>query len=230
MKHAPLFTRIPLLFFYVLLALGLSCVDHDMPPADLPESACLTTSGTPRTYPCEFIIEKLSFLSKDGSVLAEVTQGSPNAVLSRSGAKSDSNPGAVAIGSTGSMVFDVRATVKRVARPSFPTTVGYLLSATTNSARERILHTPGERYSIGAPVALDMPVGDSRNLTFELMYLYQLANVGGVVRPTPFGPSTNMVFIENDNTTLQFNRSMPPYTFVGSVVEDFIRINAGIAP
>ncbi len=230
MKISPLFTKLHLLVFYVLLALGLSCVDHDLPPSDLPESACLTTNGSPRTYPCEFLIEKLSFLARDGFVLAEVTQGSPNAILSRSSAKSDSNPGAVAVGSRGGLLYDVRATIKRVARPAFPTTVGYLLSATTNSSREGILHTPGERYSIGTPVPLDMPIGESRTLTFELSYLYELANVAGVVRPTPFGPSTNTFFIENDNTTLQFNRSMPPYTFVGSVVEDFIRINASVAP
>ncbi|WP_373512162.1 hypothetical protein [Persicitalea sp.] len=234
--HFPrLFTRVSLFCFYSLLAVALSCIkDHDLsPPANLPESACLTIGGTPRAYPCEFVIEKVSILAEDGSVLAEVLGANPDpdkfVSPSRGRAKRDSNPGAAAVGEGGDAVFDARMTLKRVARPSFPVTAGYQLSATSNSARAGILHTPGERFNIGTPFALDMPVGETRDVTFEISVPYEISNVGGgVIRPTARSTNTKMFFIENDNTTLQFNRRNPPYTFVGSVVEDYIRVFVSI--
>ncbi|WP_020605442.1 hypothetical protein [Spirosoma spitsbergense] len=226
MKSLQLNTKWPLVIAYGLLVGVFSCEDHRL-PVDLPESACLAVDGSPRTYPCEFVIDKLTFLAKDGTTVAEVTPTSPVAILSREKAKSEILPGSSGVGA---VTYDVRATIRRVANPSFPVTAGYLLSATTNTARERILHTPGERYFIGSPIRLDMLIGNTSDVTFELQYLYRLTTVGGVLRPVLDGPATNIFFVENDNTTFQFNRTINPYRFVGSVVESYIKINASVAP
>lgn len=226
MKSSFTLTKISLLFFYGILIAGLSCIkDHDLPPPNLPESACRATDGSARLYPCEFVIEKMIFLGKSGTVVAEATKASIGVGLSRANAKSDSNPGASTVGAAGTITYDVKMVLKRVASPSFPVTDGYVVSATSNSARQAILHTPGERFNIGSPVAIDMPVGETQNVTFGINVIYTLANVGGVIRPTDPGPNIKIFFIENDNTTLQFNRSVDPYRFVGSVVEDYIRLN-----
>lgn len=209
-----------------VLTLFFSCEDHRL-PVDLPESACVTVDGGPRTYPCEFVIDRLTFLAADGSTVAEVTPTSPAAVLSRARAGSEVPPGPSGVGA---LTYDVRATFRRVANPSFPTTAGYLLSATTNGSRERILHTPGERYFIGSPIPLDMPIGSTRDITFNLTYLFRLNTIGGVTRPALDGPATNIFFVENDNTTFRFDRTRDPYRYVGSVVEAYIKINASIAP
>ena len=225
MKSSLLFTKIYLVVFYGLLTVGLSCVDHDITPVNLPESACLATDGSPRTYPCEFVIEKLTFLGKAGTVVGEATKADIGVVLSRTNAKSDSNPGASMVGDAGAAKYDVKMRLKRVASPSFPVTLGYLVSASSNPARQNILHTPGERFNIGSPVALDVPIGETRDVMFEVNVIYTFQNVGGVVRPVDTGSNIKVFFIENDNTTLKFNRSVDPYRFVGSVVEDYIRLN-----
>jgi hypothetical protein len=128
----------------------------------------------------------------------------------------------------GAVNYDVRAMVRRVANPSFPVTAGYLLSATTNGSRELILHTPGERYFIGSPILLDIPIGSTRDVMFTQQYRFRITTVGGVVRPVLDGAATNIFFLENDNTTLQFDRTRSPYRFVGSVVEAYIKINASV--
>ena len=226
MKSSRLLTKISLPVFYGILVISLSCIkDHDLSLGNLPESECLATDGSPRAYPCEFVIEKLIFLGKDGAVVAEATKSSVSVGLSRTNAKSDSNPGASAVGDVGTARYDVKMVLKRVASPSFPVTAGYVVSASSNSARQYILHTPGERFNIGSPVALNMPIGETREVTFEINVPYTFANVGGTVRPTDPGFNIKIFFIENDNTTLQFNRSAIPYFYVGSVVEDYIRLN-----
>lgn len=228
MKIPRYLTRISLSVFYGAIVFTLSCIkDHDLPPTgNLPESECLTTSGTSRLYPCEFRIEKLTFLGKAGAVVGEATKSTEFVGLSRTNAKSDSNPGASAVGDRGATRYDVKMRLKRVASPSFPVIAGYVISASSNSARQSILHTPGERFNIGPPVALDMPIGETREVTFEISVLYELVNVGGVIRPTDPGPNIKIFFVENDNTTLQFDRSgATPYFYVGSVVEDYIRLN-----
>ncbi len=208
----------------VVLALFFSCEDHRI-PVDLPESACLATDGSPRTYPCEFVIDRLTFLAADGTTVAEVTPTSPVAILSRARAVSEIPPNSLGIGAVN---YDVRATFRRVANPSFPVTAGYLLSATTNGSRELILHTPGERYFIGSPIPLDMPIGSTRDVMFTQQYRFRLTTVGGVVRPVLDGAATNIFFLENDNTTLRFDRTRSPYRFVGSVVEAYIKIDVSV--
>ena len=226
MKSNQLVTRWPLLVAYGLLVLVFSCNDHRI-PVDLPESACLDVEGSPRIYPCEFIIDKLTFLARDGTTVAEVTPTSPGAALSRAKAKSEIPPNSSGVGA---VTYDVRATIRRVANPSFPVTAGYLLSATTNGSRERIIHTPGERYFIGSPVRLDMSIGNTSDVTFQLQYLFRVSTIGGVSRPVLESPSTNIFFVENDNTTLRFDRTRGAYRYVGSVVEAYIKINPGIVP
>lgn len=218
-------TKISLLLFYGILVAGLSCIkDHDLPPANLPESACTTTNGTPRLYPCEFMIEKMIFLGKDGVVVAEATKASTGVSLSRANAKFDSKSGINTDGTIGYITYDAKMVLKRIARPSFPVTAGYVISATTNSSKQNIIHTPGERDNIGSPIALDMVVGETREVNFEIAVKYKLSDMTGTVIPIDPGFNFKAFFIENDNTTLQFNRNVDPYRYVGSVVEDYIRL------
>jgi hypothetical protein len=211
---------------FSLLTLAFSCTDHDV-PVNLPESECTAVDGSPRLYPCEFVIESITFLGKDGVDLGMVTGSSQNVALSRFLAKSNTNTGSV-VGTNGAAKFDLRMRIKRVASPSFPVAVGYLIGYTHNTAGKMILHTPsspgdtyGERTKIGSPVTLDMPIGDSREVTFEQTFAYELVNTGpGGVKPIAFFSSTSY-FLDNDVTTLQFNRLVPPYFYVGSVVEDY---------
>lgn len=228
MNYSAITTKSLLFGTYFCLIAALSCTDHDIPQIpDEPASACLTTAGTPRTYPCEFKIEKLTFYAKDMTVLGEVVTGTPAIALKRSKAKRDSNPSGTTAGSTGAVTYDVKATVRRIANPSFPVSAGYLLSSTTISAGISILHTPGERTFIGSPIALDMPVGSTAEIPFELIYIYGLSDGGGSVNPfLLLGPNT--FFLENDVTTFQFNRTIPPYNLVGNVVEAYMRIAASI--
>jgi len=230
MNYSAIILRSLVVCTYFCLIAALSCTDHDIPDTpDDPSSACLTTAGTPRTYPCEFRIDKLTFYAKDMSVLGEVVPGTPVIALKRSKAKTDSNPLAMTAGSSGAVAYDVKATVTRIASPSFPVSAGYLLSSTTISAGPMILHTPGERTFIGSPVSIAIPVGTTTEVPFQFTFIYGLSDSGGGVVPFLInGPNT--FFLENDVTTLQFNRSIPPYTYVANVVETYIRLAAGIIP
>ncbi|SDD48127.1 hypothetical protein SAMN04487996_101126 [Dyadobacter soli] len=210
----------------VIFTLALSCTDHDV-AVNLPESECVAVDGSPRLYPCEFVIESITFLGNAGAELGMVTGSSQNISLSRFLAKSNTNTGSVA-GTNGAAKFDLRMRIKRVASPSFPVAVGYLLGYTHNGAGKMILHTPslpgdtyGERTKIGSPLTLDMPIGDSRDVTFEQTFPYELINTGPTgVKPFAFFDVTSY-FLDNDVTTLQFNRMVLPYFYVGSVVEAY---------
>lgn len=214
------------LFVFALLTFAFSCTDHDI-PVNLPESSCTATDGSPRLYPCEFIIESITFLAKDGTDLGVVTGSMQNISLSRFQAKANTNTGYVT-GTSGGATFDVRMRIKRVASPSFPVATGYLLGYTNNASGKLILHTPsgpgdtyGERSRIGPALTLDMAIGESRDVMFEKTIPYQLVNAGpGGIRPEAFFGSTSF-FLDNDVTTLQFNRTVDPYRYVGSVVEAY---------
>lgn len=219
---------------FLIFTLAFSCTDHDV-PVNLPESECTAVDGSPRLYPCEFVIESITFLGKDGVDLGMVTGSLQNIGLSRFLAKSNTNTGSV-VGTTGAASFDLRMRIKRVASPSFPVAVGYLLGYTHNGAGKMILHTPsfpgdtyGERSKIGSPLTLDMPIGDSREVTFEQFIPYELVNTGpSGVKPVALFASTSY-FLDNDVTTLQFNRLLAPYSYVGSVVEHYYeRLRIGI--
>nr|WP_295922700.1 hypothetical protein [uncultured Dyadobacter sp.] len=214
------------LFVFLLFTMVLSCTDHEV-PGNLPQSECTAVDGSPRLYPCEFVIESITFLAKDGSDLGAVTGSMQNVTLSRFQAKLNTNAGSVA-GTSGAATFDLRMRIKRVANPSFPVATGYLLGYTHNSAGKMILHTPavagdtyGERTKIGSPLTLDMAIGESREVTFEKIFRYDLNDTGpGGVKPFAVFTATSF-FLDNDVTTLQFNRTVPPYFYVGSVVEAF---------
>jgi hypothetical protein len=203
----------------------LSCTDHEI-VGNLPESACKAVDGTDRLYPCEFVIEKITFLAEDGADLATVTGSMQSASLSRFEAKINSYGGNVA-GQSGAATYEVRMTLKRVANPSFAVNEGYLIGQTHNSSGKMILHTPGfpgdtygERTKIGAPLMLDMAIGESRDIVFEMTFPYSMVNAGMTVIPEAFFSSTSF-FVDNDVTTLNFDRTTSPYRFVGSVVEAF---------
>jgi hypothetical protein len=218
---------------YCFLVLALSCTDHEI-EGNLPESQCKATDGSDRLYPCEFVIEKITFLAKDGTDLGSVTGSSQTTSLSRFQAKTNSYAGNV-VGQTGSAVFDVKMTLKRIASPSFPVRDGYLIGLTHNTAGKQVLHTPsfagdtyGERSKIGAPIALDMAIGESRDVVFETSVPYSIVDAGsaGIV-PNALFTSTSF-FVDNDVTTLMFNRDVDPYRYVGSVVEAYyekLRVN-----
>ena len=227
MKTHYYFSLVNRIFLYVFLILVLSCADHEIQD-NLPESECTAVDGSPRQYPCEFIIEKITFLAKDGSDLGIFTGSEQTRTLSRFQAKSNSYAGNV-VGQMGVATFDIRVTLKRVASPSFPVNQGYLLGFTHNSSGKNILHTPkfpgdtyGERNLVGSPVTtLDMPIGESRDLIFDMIFPYQITDFGGgVIEPFSFFSSTS-IFIDNDVTTLKFDRTVYPYTRVGSVVEAY---------
>ena len=213
-------------FLYSFLILILSCTDHEI-QGNLPESGCKAVDGSARQYPCEFIIEKITFLAKDGSDLGIFTASEQTKALSRFQAKSNTYTGNVA-GQIGIATFDIRVTLKRVANPSFPVNKGYLLGYTHNTSGKNILHTPkfagdtyGERDQVGSPVTLDMPIGESRDLLFDMIFPYTMTDFGsGVIRPVPLFPLTS-IFIDNDVTTLKFDRNVYPYTRVGSVAEAY---------
>ncbi len=211
-----------LLFFIV----ALSCTDHII-DNNLPESNCKVSDGSERLYPCEFIIEKIAILDKDGGEISAVTGSTQALLLSRFRAKTNSNSGSVA-GETGFAVFDIKMTLKRVATPSFPVREGYLIGYTNNSSGGRILHTPsfpgdtyGERTKIGMPITtLDMNIGETREITFERTFPYRLESVGGSVRPISIHNLISF-FVDNDVTTLRFDRTTGPYRFVSGVTETY---------
>jgi len=212
--------------FYSLLIFALSCTDHDV-PVNLPESECKAVDGSNRLYPCEFIIEKMAILAKDGSELGSFTGSMQTGTFSRFLAKTNTNPSSMP-GELGAATFDIRLTIKRVANPSFPVNEGYLIGYTHNSAGKNILFTPafpgdtyGERTKLGSPVTLDMAIGETRDLMIELLFPYQMTDIGsGMVVPIVFFNTTS-IFIDNDVTTLEFNRTVYPYSRVGSVVEAY---------
>jgi len=217
-----------------ILVVVLSCTDHEIPetPDNLPESKCKAVDGSDRLYPCEFIIEKITFLSKANVDLASVTADAQTISVSRFLAKSNTYDTPT---QSGVATFDIRLTIKRVASPSFPVNAGYLIGYTHNTSGKRILHTPsfagdtyGERTKFGDPVALDMPIGERRDVVVQMVFPYRMENLGGTIKPVTIIPSTSF-FVDNDVTTLKFNRTMTPYNQVGSVVEAYIeKIFVGI--
>ncbi|KAA0992846.1 hypothetical protein [Dyadobacter aurulentus] len=232
-KH--LISPVCLPLVYALLACALSCTDHVV-PENLPESRCKATDGSDRLYPCEFIIEKISILGAGGAELGVVTGSMQSLSVSRFLAKANTNTGNV-VGSSGSATFDFRFTLKRVAAPSFPVSAGYLIGYTNNASGKRILHTPsfagdtyGERSKLGMPVAIDMPIGESRDVTVTMSVPYTIVDAGSFgIRPSAMFGSTSF-FIDNDVTTLQFNRTALPYFYVGSVVEAYYeKLQIGIS-
>jgi hypothetical protein len=222
------------LLTYSFLVLVLSCTDHELPVGNLPESKCKAVDGSDRLYPCEFLIEKITFLDKDGADLASVNGDAQSLSVSRFRAQTNTYDGS-AEGQYGAATFEVRIRLKRIASPSFPVNLGYLIGYTHNSAGKRILHTPsfpgdtyGERTKLGDPRTLSMAIGESQDVVVKMVYPYRMENVGGAIRPVSPSSLTSF-FVDNDVTTLSFNRSMPPYGQVGSVVEAYIeKIMVGI--
>nr|WP_295923744.1 hypothetical protein [uncultured Dyadobacter sp.] len=218
-------TSISLTLLYSILLIALSCTDHEVPSDNLPESKCKTVDGTDRMYPCEFSIEKITFLGAGGAPVGSVTGSEQVLALPRSMAKGDSYLGNVA-GQMGIATFSVRMTLKRIASPSFPVNEGYLIGLTHNTSGKRILHTSagggtyGERDRIGSPIALNMAIGESMNVDFEMVFPYQLTSSGSGVVPVTVFSSTSF-FVDNDVTTLKFPRTTVPYNYVGSVTEAF---------
>lgn len=210
-----------------LFTLALSCTDHQIPD-NLPESKCKAVDGSDRLYPCEFIIEKITFLAKDGSDLGFVTGSLQNLGLSRFQAKSNTYLGS-AVGGIGAATFDIRITLKRVANPSFPVNEGYLLGYTHNTSGKLILHTPsflgdtyGERTKFGSTFTLNMAIGESRDVVVDMVFPYRMEDLGPAgIKPVTVFSSTSF-FIDNDVTTLKFARTLTPYNSVGSVVEAYI--------
>ncbi|MCF0074102.1 hypothetical protein LZD49_26705 [Dyadobacter sp. CY261] len=225
MRSNTIYVRTLFALIYSLLAVALSCTDHEVPgiPND-PESACLKINGSPRLYPCEFKIEKLTFYAKDNSVLGEVTPGSPAIALSRSKAKMDSNPGASTAGQIGSLIFDVKATVKRLASPSFPVSAGYLLVYSSHVSGPLALTTPGESAVTGSPVAISIPVGATTEITFELPSRYELYNTMSGVKPKAFLGLTAFL-IYNDATSAALDEHP---SLIGDVAESYIRITTTV--
>jgi hypothetical protein len=220
-----IFTSVSLTIVYAVLMLALSCTDHEVPTGNLPESKCKTVDGTDRMYPCEFSIEKITFLGVGGTVVGTVTGSEQVLLLPRSMAKGDSYSGNVA-GQMGIATFGVRMTLKRIASPSFPVDEGYLIGLTHNTSGKRILHTSvgggtyGERDQIGSPVALNMAISESMDVDFEMVFPYQLTDSGSGIVPITVFSSTSF-FVDNDVTTLKFPRTTVPYNYVGSVTEAF---------
>lgn len=210
---------------YGLLALALSCTDHTVPELpDDPKSACVKVNGMPRTYPCEFEIQKLTFYGKDNSIIGEVTAGSPTITLVRSKAKMDSNPGASTLGQVGVLTFDVKATVKRLANPSFPVSAGYLLVYSSHPSGILALTTPGESAVTGSPVAISVPVGASTEIPFELSSRYQMQDVMGSVKPRSFLGLTAFL-LYNDVTSASLDGHP---SFIADVAESSLKITTTV--
>ncbi|MCE7064559.1 hypothetical protein [Dyadobacter sp. CY326] len=203
-------------FVFCILGIALSCTDHETPeiPND-PESACTFRNGLPRTYPCEFKIEKLTFYKKDGSVAGEIWAGANEITLKRSEAKADNNPGATAVDAVGQLTFDVKATIKRIAAPSFPVSAGYQMRYTTHPSGLAALTTPGESYQTGSSVPLTMAIGSTAEVNFELSFLYQLANTPGGIKPI-ISRDLKAFLIYNDVTSANLDKH-PSY--IGDVAE-----------
>ncbi|MCF2488049.1 hypothetical protein [Dyadobacter sp. CY347] len=210
---------------YGILALAISCTDHDVPVSNLPQSKCKNVDGSDRMYPCEFSIEKITFLGAGGAVVGTVTGSNQTLALPRSLAKTDNYTGNEE-GKIGTATFGVRITLKRIASPSFPVNEGYLIGITHNTSGARILHTSidggtyGERDKMGPPVALNMAIDETMDVEYEMGFPYRLGMAGSEIVPNVQFPSTSF-FIDNDVTTLKFPRTTSPYNSVGSVTEAF---------
>lgn len=206
-----------------VFGLVLACTDHELPEIpNMPESECMlaTNMTVPRAYPCEFKIEKLTFYAKDGTVLGEVTPAASEIILPRSAAKEDSNPSAVAVDQIGSLKYDVKATIRRIATPSFPVVAGYQLRYTQHTSGVLALTTPGESYQIGMSVPLTVPVGGTIEQPFELSYLYRLNNSGSGIKPVTFSGLTAFL-IYNDATAEELD-GRP--SAIGNVAEAYVKI------
>ncbi|WP_026629023.1 hypothetical protein [Dyadobacter alkalitolerans] len=206
-----------------VFGLVLACTDHEIPEIpNMPESECMlaTNMTTPRAYPCEFKIEKLTFYAKDGAVLGEVTPAASEIILPRSAAKDDSNPSAVAVDQVGLLKYDVKATIRRIATPSFPVVAGYQLRYTQHPSGVLALTTPGESYQIGMSVPLTVPVGGTIEQPFELSYLYRLADSGSGIKPVTFRGLTAFL-IYNDATSEELDGHP---SAIGNVAEAYVKI------
>lgn len=222
MKYATIILRPVFYALFCLFSLVLSCTDHEVPetPND-PESECMLLNGTtPRQYACEFKIEKLTFYNKDGGVIGDVTPTSSEITLKRSDAKSDSNPSASAVDDVGSLTYDVKVTIKRIANPSFPVIAGYQLRYSTHPSGVMALTTPGESYQYGSSVMLPMAIGASMELPLELSYLYHISNTMSGLKPTTFRGLTAFL-IYNDATAADLD--MHP-SLIGNVAEAYVKI------
>jgi len=210
---------------YGVLALAVSCTDHDVPAGNLPESKCKDVNGGDRLYPCEFSIEKITFLGADGAAAGTVTGSNQVLALPRSIAKADNYTGNEE-GKIGVATFDVKITLKRIASPSFPVNEGYLIGYTHNTSGGKILHTStgggtyGERDKFGPPVALNMAIGENMDVTYEMFFPYRMEKAGSAVVPVTVFASSSF-FVDNDVTTLKLPRTTVPYNYVGSVTEAF---------
>ncbi|MCF2489325.1 hypothetical protein [Dyadobacter sp. CY347] len=201
----------------------LSCTDHEIPEIpNFPESECMlaTNAAVSRAYPCEFKIEKLTFYDKDGAVIGEVTPITSEITLPRSAAKEDSNPSATAVNQVGLLTYDVTATVKRIATPSFPVVAGYQLRYTRHTSGVLALTTPGESYQTGTSVPLAIPLGGTAEQPFELSYLYRLDDSGSGIKPVTFNGLTAFL-IYNDATAEELDGHP---SAIGNVAEAYIKI------
>ncbi|MCF0053585.1 hypothetical protein LXM25_26165 [Dyadobacter sp. LJ53] len=206
-----------------LLGIALACTDHETPEIpNLPESECMlaTNAAITRAYPCEFKIEKLTFYDKNGAVIGDVTPTSSEIILTRSAAKEDSNPLAVAVDQIGLLTYDVKATIRRIATPSFPVVAGYQLRYTNHVSGVLALTTPGESFQVGSSVPLAIPVGGTAEHSFELSYLYQIVNTGSGLKPTAFRGLTAFL-IYNDATAAELDGHP---SAIGNVAEAYVKI------
>ncbi|MCF0049025.1 hypothetical protein MUK70_04105 [Dyadobacter chenwenxiniae] len=210
---------------YGVLAIAVSCSDHEVPVGNLPESKCKNVDGSDRMYPCEFSIEKITFQGEGGAVAGTVTGSNQVLALPRSLAKTDSYTGSEE-GKIGIAKFGVKITLKRIASPSFPVNEGYLIGFTHNTSGAKILHTStgggtyGEREKMGPPVALNMAIGENMDVEYEMTFPYRLEKSGSEVVPITQFSSTSF-FVDNDVTTLKLPRATVPYNYVGSVTEAY---------
>ena len=219
MKSTSIGIKLLLVFTYCCLGIALSCTDHVIP--NDPKSACMKLfGGGPREYPCEFEIVKLTFYAKDHSVLGEVTPDSPNILLSRSKAKTDSKEGVNTLPLVGNLTYDVKATIRRIASPSFPVVTGYQLRSTIHVSGPAALTTPGESSQVGDPVMLNMPIGGTEEVSFELSCLYELYDSGSGIMPRVFRGLTAFL-IYNDVTSVELDNNP---SAIGNVAETYVRI------
>ena len=223
MKAFPNISKVFSLSSICLVGIVLACTDHEIPEIpNLPESECMlaTNASMPRPYPCEFKIEKLTFYDKNGMVIGEVTPTSSEITLPRSAAKEDTNPLATAVDQVGSLKYDVKATIKRIATPSFPVVAGYQLRYTQHVSGVLALTTPGESFQVGSSVPLNIPVGGTAEQTFELSYLYQIVDTGSGLKPTAFRGLTAFL-IYNDATAEELDGHP---SAIGNVAEAYVKI------
>ncbi|WP_128543825.1 hypothetical protein [Larkinella soli] len=167
--------------FLMLSLVVVSCLeDHEGPD---PASACIMSTGAPRPYPCEFVLEKLIILNKDGTTMDEVTSTDGILNLDRTQAKLVFEETMFSY-----LKVDVKAVIKRVANPSFTSPDNYRFIST--SVLEAL--TSDTQTTIAGPVPVTAAVGSSVEVPFEWQFNYQFS--GGI--RTLFAPP-RVFYIQN---------------------------------